>query len=127
MKLVPVHSTDFAELQRIEERLRGLHADLRGQKIEILSSSGVIVEARLSSPVDVARIAELNERLSRIEQMQEEVRGKWQQPRDAEVELDLEELKLGNSRLSRVLGTGERGGSYEVRISKKGSAYKRYT
>ena len=127
MKLVPVHSTDFAELQRIEERLRGLHAALRGQKIEILSSSGVIVEARLSSPVDVARIAELNERLSRIEQMQEEVRSKWQQPRDAEVELDLEELKLGNNRSSRVLGTGERGGSYEVRISKKGSVYKRYT
>ena len=127
MKLVPVNSTDFAELQRIEERLRGLHAALCGQKIEILSSSGVIVEARLSSPVDVARIAELNERLSRIEQMQEEVRGKWQQPRDAEVELDLEELKLGNSRSSRVLGTGERGGSYEVRISKKGSVYKRYT
>lgn len=127
MKLVPVHSTDFAELQRIEERLRGLHAALRGQKIEILSSSGVIVEARLSSPVDVARIAELNERLSRIEQMQEEVRSKWQQPRDAEVELDLEELKLGNSRSSRVLGTGERGRSYEVRISKKGSVYKRYT
>ena len=122
-----MHSTDFAELQRIEERLRGLHAALRRQKIEILSSSGVIVEAKLLSPVDVARIAELNEKLSRIEQMQEEVRSKWQQPRDAEVELDLEELKLGDSRSGRVLGTGERGGSYEVRISKKGSAYKRYT
>ena len=52
-----MHSTDFAELQRLEERLRELHAALRRQKIEILSSSGVIVEAKLLSPVDVARIA----------------------------------------------------------------------
>lgn len=121
-----MHSTDFAELQRIEAKLRNLHASLCKQKIEILNSSGAIVEARLSSPIDVARIAELNERLSRIEAMQEDVCRKWQQPRDAGVELELDILKSGGGNSGRVYGTGERGGSHEVRISRKGSIYKRY-
>jgi hypothetical protein len=121
-----MHSADLAELQRIEARLRDLHASLCRQKVEILNSSGVIVEERLSSPIDVAKIAELNEKLSHIEAMQEEVYRKWQQPRDAEVELELDKLKRGSGNSDRVYGTGERGGNYEVRISKKGSVYKRY-
>jgi len=121
-----MHSADLAELQRIEARLRGLHASLCSQKVEILNSLGMIDEARLSSPIDVARIAELNEKLSRIEAMQEEVYRKWQQPRDAEVELELDMLKRGCGNSDRVYGIGERGGNYEVRISKKGSVYKRY-
>ena len=47
-------------------------------------------------------------------------------PRDAEVEIELEKLKRGGGNSDRVYGTGERGGNYEVRISKKGSVYKRY-
>jgi len=121
-----MHFADFAELQRIEARLRDLHASLCRQKIEILNSSGVIVEAMLSSPIDLARIAELNEKLSCIEVMQEEVYRKWQQPRDAEIELELGKLKRGGGNSDRVYGTGERGGNYEVRISKKGSIYKQY-
>ena len=121
-----MHSADLAELQRIEARLRDLHAFHCRQKVEILNSSGVIVEEILSSPIDVARIAELNEKLSHIETMQGEVYRKWQQPRDAEVELELDKLKRGSSNSDRVYGTGERGGNYEVRISKKGSVYKRY-
>ena len=121
-----MHSADLAELQRIEARLRDLHASLCRQKVEILNSSGVIVEESLLSPIDVARIAELNEKLSHIEAMQEEVYRKWQQPRDADVELELDKLKRGSDNSDRVYGTGERGGNYEVRISKKGSVYKRY-
>ena len=121
-----MHSADLAELQRIEARLRDLHASLCRQKVEILNSSGVIVEESLLSPIDVARIAELNEKLSHIEAMQEEVYRKWQQPRDADVELELDKLKRGSGNSYRVYGTGERGGNYEVRISKKGSVYKRY-
>lgn len=121
-----MHSADFAELQRIEARLRDLHASLCRQKVEILNSLGVIDEVRLSNPIDVARIAELNEKLSRIEAMQEEVYRKWQQPRDAEVELELDKLKRGCGNSDRVYGIGERGGNYEVRISEKGSVYKRY-
>ena len=115
-----MHSADLAELQRIEARLRDLHASLCRQKVEILKSSGVIVEQSLLSPIDVARIAELNEKLSHIEAMQEEVCRKWQQPRDADVELELDKLKRGSGNSDRVYGTGERGGNYEVRISKKG-------
>jgi hypothetical protein len=70
--------------------------------------------------------AELHEDLSCIEAMQEEVYRKWQQPRDAEVELELGKLKRGGGNSDRVYGTGERGGNYEVRISKKGSIYKQY-
>ena len=121
-----MHSADLAELQRIEARLRDLHASLCRQKVEILNSSGVIVEQSLLSPIDVARIAELNEKLSHIEAMQEEVYRKWQQPRDAEVELELDKLKRGSGNSDPVYGTGERGGNYEVRISKKGSVCKRY-
>ena len=84
------------------------------------------MEQSLLSPIDVARIAELNEKLSHIEAMQEEVYRKWQQPRDADVELELDKLKRGSGNSDRVYGTGERGGNYEVRISKKGSVYKRY-
>jgi len=120
-------SPDFAELQRVEARLRDLHAILSRQKIDLLNSSEMIIEAKLISPVNMARCADLNEKLSRIEKMQEEVRRKWQQPRDAEVELELEELKQGNNRSDRVHGTGERGGNYELRISKNGSIYKQYT
>ena len=121
-----MHSADLAELQRIDARLRDLHASLCRQKVEMLNSLGVIVEERLSSPIDVAKVAELNEKLSHIEAMQEEVYRKWQQPRDAEVELELDQLKRGCGNSDRVYGTGERGGNYEVRISKKGSVYKRY-
>jgi hypothetical protein len=121
-----MHSADFAELQRVEARLRALHASLFRHKIEILNSSGVIDEARLSSPSDVARIAEINEKLSHVEAMQEEVSRKWQKPRDAEVELELDKLKRGCGNSGRVYGMGARGGSYEVRISKNGSVYKRY-
>lgn len=106
--------------------MRDLHESLYRQKIEILNSSGVIAEARLSKPTDVTRIAELNERLSSIEAMQEEVHRKLQQPRDAEVELELDRLKRGVGNSGRVYGTGERGGNYEVRISRNGSVYKRY-
>ena len=121
-----MHSADFAEIQRIEARLRDLRESLCRQKIEILDSSVAIVEARLSNPVDVTRIAELNEKLSCIEAMQEEVYRKWRQPRDAEVELELDKLKRGAGVSGRVNGTGERGGNYEVRISRNGSVYKRY-
>ncbi|MCP9836397.1 hypothetical protein KBY84_02670 [Cyanobium sp. N.Huapi 1H5] len=106
--------------------MRDLHASLCRQKVEMLNSLGVIVEERLSSPMDVAKVAELNEKLSHIEAMQEEVYRKWQQPRDAEVELELDQLKRGSGNSDRVYGTGERGGNYEVRISKKGSVFKRY-
>jgi hypothetical protein len=121
-----MHSADFAKLQKVETRLRDLHTSLCRQKIEILNSSGVIDEVRLSSPIDVGRIAELNEKISCIEAMQEEVYRKWQQPIDAEVELELDKLKRGGGNSDQVYGTGERGGNYEVRISRKGSVYKRY-
>jgi hypothetical protein len=39
--------------------------------VEILNSSGAKVEARISEPADIAEIAEVNEKLSRVEAMQQ--------------------------------------------------------
>jgi hypothetical protein len=72
-----MYSEDLAELQRIDARLRDLHVSLCRQKVEMLNSLGVIVEERLSSPINVAKVAEPNEKLSHIEAMQGEVYRKW--------------------------------------------------